>query len=182
MIIIAAVSLFLYSATPCFAEPSRSPAETSSESALAEHTGIGIWWEAGGAAVSVIPTLDTILGLAFTGDLFTLSPVAGFSYWFDLWPNLHDNYYISAGLEVINNRTDLGIRFLAFLPPSFQLPDLRVSADFFGLFSLYRGSRFSVAGRCGMGSFMIWSGDGLSQQLFRFTLALRLGWNFRGED
>ena len=94
-------------------------ADTPAEDAVAaEGFSVSVDLRLGPNVSGLTPGLSAVIGvpLHFSSDTFSLAPLFGFQYMFDVWTDMHESFYIPLGLAVIYNPMLTGLE-LIYYPP-----------------------------------------------------------------
>ncbi|MBI9109508.1 MAG: hypothetical protein JEZ04_22385 [Spirochaetales bacterium] len=128
-----------------------------------------------GNAVSIIPGLSAIIGVPISlgREFITLIPMVGFQYFFDVWTDIHNSYYLPLGLGLVYNPMNVGIELLYYLPVGVTDGKHFLSAAVSGETLLFEISGFSMHFGLSLGPLFVLDASD-SRLLFRVNSALLL--------
>ncbi len=119
-----------------------------------------------------IPNYSLLIdfGMRFSSDI-TISPRVGFTYFMDIWDEIHDQFYFPVGVRInLPFHTAVGILYYLPLEGDFNRARFRISAG--GERILYRGADFGLVLEAAMGAGLFFFYD--TDETF-FPMSFKLG-------
>ena len=98
--------------------PAGDITEVPDETAEPEGFTVSIDLRTGVNLIGFIPGIPAFIGvpMSISSNTFTITPEVGFIYYFDVWTDIHNSFYIPLGLSAIYNPMNLGIDLLYYVP------------------------------------------------------------------
>ena len=111
----------------------------------------------GGSALNIIPGLSAIVGvpLSFGSDSVTLIPLVGFQYYFDVWTDVHNSYYVPFGLAAEVNSVGVGLEVMYYPPVAAETPKHLLSAAVYSEGELLDAGAFTMDFGIGIGPLLV---------------------------
>lgn len=96
--------------------------------------------------IEIVPGIPVVIGvpMSISADTVTITPQFGFLYYFDVWTDLHNSYYIPLGISTLYNPMNLGLDLMYYAPVGGTNTNHMMSTALVTEFEIYSSGAFKL--------------------------------------